>query len=127
MDAQGYVERCHRWRFGIIAVSLAAAVSSLALIARLELRPQLAELLPEGDPVTLELERFLERVGASADFEILIKGGSPEERRRFADALVARLRLAKEGTWRQITYDLREELDFFRRRALLYLDYEDLA
>jgi predicted RND superfamily exporter protein len=47
-----------RFPFRLILVSLCLTVVSALLAMRLELRPQLSQLLPEGQPSVRELDRL---------------------------------------------------------------------
>jgi hypothetical protein len=121
-----YIEWLRR-RAGLMLLGffLAAGLAGY-LASRLELRAQFSELLPEGDPAVVQLDRLLKRVGASTLFVVMLESDRPEENRAFARDLVARLEKAPAGTWRSISYETSQEKAFLEKYGILYADLEDL-
>jgi predicted RND superfamily exporter protein len=125
--AFAYVEWIRRRYVMILFLAFFAALGGAFLASRLELRAQFSELLPEGDPAVVELDRLLKKVGASTLFVVLVESESPEKNRAFAKSLVEKLKSHPPHTWRSISYETSEERAFFEKNGLLYADVEDLV
>jgi uncharacterized protein len=125
--AFAYVEWIRRRYSAILVLALLAALGGGFLASRLELRAQFSELLPEGDPAVVELDRLLKRVGASTLFAVMVESPNPEKNRAFAKSLVDKLKQQPPITWRSISYETSEARAFFEDNGLLYADLEDLV
>jgi uncharacterized protein len=97
------------------------------LASRLQLRAQISELLPEGDPAVVQFDRLLARVGASTTFNLLLTSDSALKNRALAVVLAKRFAEKPPGTWRSISYETSQERAFFDSYSLLYADLEDLV
>jgi uncharacterized protein len=97
------------------------------LASRLQLRAQISELLPEGDPAVVQFDRLLARVGASTTFNLLLTSDSALKNRALAVILAKRFAEKPPGTWRSISYETSQERAFFDSYSLLYADLEDLV
>src|SRR5690242_15331378 len=87
-----YVRALSRHDLAICLGALAAFVAALVVAARLHLRSDFRELLPQDDPELKDLQKIGDRVGGRSTLVIAIEGSVPDANRRFADALVANLR-----------------------------------
>ncbi|HEY0138222.1 MAG TPA: MMPL family transporter [Nannocystis sp.] len=115
-------------RFHRLVLVLAVVVTALAgwQASRLHIDSDLRSLLPAGDPVLVSLDRIETSFGALGSVNIVVKDGTPEQRRAFADELAARI--AESPLVRDVEYRLRSE--FFADHALYYFsdaEMEQLA
>ena len=106
-------------RFHRLVLILAVVVTALAgwIASRLHVDSDLRSLLPSGDPVLVSLDRIESSFGALGSVNIVVKGGSVEQRHAFADALAERA--SHSELVRDVEYRLRS--DFFADHALYYL------
>lgn len=90
------VERYVRWlgrRTGLVlGCSIALALLASLSLVRLEFDVGLVSMLPKGSPRFADYERFIKRFGAQDLAVALVRGSTPEEARRFADAFADALR-----------------------------------
>ena len=116
------------WRRPALVLAVAALLAAVAggLASRLELRTNVAELLPSRDPAVGELQRLAEHVGGTSILQIAIESDDRAANLRFADALASRLRALGPGVVADVTYDIRAAQAFFRARHLLYASLADL-
>lgn len=114
----------HTGRFLIVAAVVALA--SLTLASRLELRLRFEQLLPQGRPSVVALERLQKNVPAGSRLFVIAEGGSSAAQRAFADALVARLRALSPSWLADVSDGVGEARVFLEPRAGLFLELEDL-
>ncbi|MGI5861809.1 MAG: efflux RND transporter permease subunit [Myxococcales bacterium] len=111
-------------RHPLVALALAGLLTACGmwLSARLSLNADLTELLPRTFQSVRDLDMLRERFGGMGYVVIVGMEAEPEALRRFADDTAAKLE-----TLEGIRFvDYRRETDFFRERALYYLQLDDL-
>ena len=99
----------------VLAVVVTACAGWIA--SRLHVDSDLRSLLPSGDPVLVSLDRIEASFGALGSVNIVVKDGTPQQRRAFADALAEKVSTSE--LVRDVEYRLRS--DFFADHALYYL------
>jgi predicted RND superfamily exporter protein len=121
-----YVRALSRHDLAICLGALAAFVAALVVAARLHLRSDFRELLPQDDPELKDLQKIGDRVGGRSTLVIAVEGPVPAANRRFADALVANLRPLIGRDLNAIDYRADATKAFFERNKILYADLADL-
>jgi predicted RND superfamily exporter protein len=121
-----YTAFLERRAHAVLAVAALVTVASALLASRLELRTNVAELLPSRDPAVVELERLSRSLDGTAVLQIAIESPDRDANLRFAGALAARLQTLPRDTVSSVLYDVRQERQFFRDRQWLYVPLEDL-
>ncbi|MFQ5747261.1 MAG: RND family transporter [Gemmatimonadota bacterium] len=106
----------------VLLGALAASVVGAIFSAKLKLRSDLAELLPDSYESVRALNEMKARVGGIGQLRVVLAGDDFPALESFAQALEPRL-LASEYVG---LVDYRNDLDFFERNALLYLDASEL-
>lgn len=101
---------------GVLGVVAATGAS------RLKLDPDITQLLPSSYESVRNVDSLRERFGGVGNVVVLVRGGSREARRSFADQITAELQ--KLPTVRYV--DARIPVEFFEDRALYFLDRTDL-
>jgi uncharacterized protein len=116
------------WRRHRLVLALAAVLTlACALLAtRLELRTNVAELLPSRDPAVEQLQRLSRRIGGTAILQIAIESPDRDANLRLAGAVTAELRKLPPEVLQMATFDVRDERQFFADRKWLYADRDDL-
>ncbi|HEX4335265.1 MAG TPA: MMPL family transporter [Polyangiaceae bacterium] len=115
-----------RYPLRLIALSLALTAAGAFLAMHLELRPQLSQLLPEGQPSVRELERLRSRTSGVSNLFIVVEGGDVAARRKLGDDVLADLR-ALGPRWVGSAEDgVQAARAFLRPRAMLFLSEPDL-
>jgi predicted RND superfamily exporter protein len=110
----------------LIALSLLLTAMGASLAMHLELRPQLSQLLPEGQPSVRELDRLRSRTSGVSNLFIVVEGGDVASRRRLGDDVLADLR-ALGPRWVGSAEDgVQAARDFLRPRAMLFLEPAEL-
>ena len=104
----------------VMAVALAAGTFSAR---RLELDPDITQLLPPSYASVRNVEALRARFGGVGYVVLLVEGGDPAARRRFADDIAPRLAALETVQY----VDHRLPVEFFEERGLYYLDQVDLA
>jgi uncharacterized protein len=112
------------FRHGWLTLSL---LGLLALVAgsgaaRLKLDPDITRLLPASYGSVQDVESLRERFGGVGNVVLLVRGGTAETRRSFADHVTGKL--AALPSVRSV--DAKLPLEFFEDRALYFLDRSDL-
>lgn len=110
----------HPWA----ALALAAVLTAAGLFAARDLRlsADLTQLLPPNLESVQGLEKLKERFGGIGYVVVVGQSRDPAALRRFADDIAPKLEALPEIRW----VEYQRAQDFFRDRALLYLDVEDL-
>jgi hypothetical protein len=116
------------WRRHRLVLALAALVTlaCAALATRLELRTNVAELLPSKDPAVEELQNLSKRVGGTSILQVAIESPDRDANLRLAGALTAKLRALPPDTIDSAVFDVRAERQFFLSRKWLYASLPDL-
>jgi predicted RND superfamily exporter protein len=110
----------HHW--AVLMAGLLITALSLGFASRLEVDSDMRALLPPDHPVVTGLSTAEMELGALSSLVIVVKGGSVEQRREFADAVVSEF----EGDLSIERVDAGVETDFFVERGLYYLDDEEM-
>jgi len=106
----------------VIALVVALCTAGTWAMSRLALDPDIAQLLPRSYASVRNVEALRDRFGGIGYVVILVEGGTPEARHRFADAVAPRL-----SELETVSYvDARRPTAFFEERALWFLDRADL-
>jgi predicted RND superfamily exporter protein len=110
----------HPW----LTLVLLGAVATLAAsgTARLKLDPDITRLLPASYASVRDVESLRARFGGVGNVVLLVRGGTPEARRSFADSITEKLEALP--TVRSV--DAKLPLEFFEDRALYFLERSDL-
>jgi predicted RND superfamily exporter protein/phosphatidylglycerophosphatase A len=130
----GRVTRALRAALALVAVTcfrrpklVALAVACLSALAawqmrRLTLDPDVAQLLPPWYESVQDVERLRERFGGVGYVVLLVEGGTPEARRKFADDVAPALERLPSVKF----VDHRTPVEFFEDRGLYFADLPDL-
>jgi hypothetical protein len=116
------------WKRHRLVLGIAAAVTlaCAALATRLELRTNVAELLPSQDPAVEELQYLSKRIGGTSILQIAIESPDRDANLRLAGALEAELKKLPADTIESAVYDVRAERKFFLSRKWLYAPLGEL-
>lgn len=112
------------FRHGITTLLVAAVLAAVAAFgaSRLKLDPDLSELLPSSHESVRNVEALRERFGGIGNVVLVVRGGTPEARHAFVDAVSPELERLST-----ISYvDARRPVEFFEKRALYFLEKRDL-
>ncbi|HEX4461892.1 MAG TPA: MMPL family transporter [Polyangia bacterium] len=114
-------------RHGLVLFLAALTTLVFALLAtRLELRTNVAELLPSRDPAVEELQYLSKRIGGTSILEIAIESPDREANLSLAGKLTAELRQLPPDVIQSAVYDVRAEREFFKSRQWLYAPLSEL-
>jgi predicted RND superfamily exporter protein len=113
---------CFRHGVRTVLAALVVAVVAAVGASRLKLDPDLSELLPPWYDSVENLETLRERFGGIGNVVVVARGGSPEARRAFAEAVAPELERLPSVHY----VDTRRPNDFFEKRALYFVDKKDL-
>ncbi|MCC6557892.1 MAG: MMPL family transporter [Polyangiaceae bacterium] len=105
----------------IALVALAAALGTWSA-GRLKIDPDITQLLPPSYPSVQGVEALRARFGGVGYVVLLVEGGDPAARRRFADEIAPRLERLETVQY----VDHRLPVEFFEDRALYFADRPDL-
>jgi predicted RND superfamily exporter protein len=106
--------------------ALVLFVLALLAAARLQLRSDFTELLPQDDPELKQLRDLGDRIGASSNLIVAVQGPDPGANERFAEALVGNLQRLIGTDLRAIDYRADAGKAFFEHNKALYADQRDL-
>jgi predicted RND superfamily exporter protein len=107
-----------RTLLGVAVLAVLAAFGA----SRLTLDPDLAELLPPSYESVRNVDTLRERFGGVGNVVVLVRGGTPEARHAFADAVEPELARLPSIHF----VDARRPTEFFEKRALYFVDKPDL-
>ena len=112
------------FRHGVRTLLAAAVVAVVAAFgaSRLKLDPDLSELLPPWYESVRNVESLRARFGGVGNVVVLVRGGTPEARHAFADAVVPELERLPTVHY----VDAHRPTEFFEKRALYFVDKADL-
>jgi predicted RND superfamily exporter protein len=110
----------------VLAVATLAGLGCALLATRLELRTNVAELLPSRDPAVEELQRLSRRIGGTAILQIAIESPDRDDNLALAAQLTQKLRALPPDVIQSAVYDVRAEREFFLSRKWLYASLPDL-
>lgn len=108
---------------GILILAGVLTVIAGLLASRLKIESDLRALLPGDHPVIESLESIESSFVRLGSVNVLVEGGSAEERRAFADAVAGPLEALPEIS--DVEYRLRS--DYFAEHALYYLSDEEMG
>jgi predicted RND superfamily exporter protein len=101
----------------VLLLGLVLTVAAGWRASMLHIDSDLRALLPQDHPVVTNLDRIEETFGALGSVNVVVKGGNPEARHAFADAVAAELE--EHPSLDQVEYRL--QTSFFLDHALYYL------
>lgn len=112
------------YRHGFITLGIAAVIGVVSALgaSRLTLDPDIAELLPPSRESVQNVEALRKRFGGIGNVVLLVRGGSAEARRSFADRVTPELERLDSVSY----VEARRPRQFFEDRALYFLDQADL-
>ena len=105
----------------VVVLSALVLLISLGLARRLELRTDIAELLPSDDPGVVALHKTSKRIGDMSLLLVGIHSPDKEANVRYAEAVTTRLRQLPAKTVALATYNVRDIRDFFKSNQWLYV------
>jgi len=116
------------WRRHRLVLGVAFAFTALfaILATRLELRTNVAELLPSKDPAVEELQYLSKRIGGTSILQIAIESPDRDANLRLAGAIEKELLKLPPDTLESAVWDVRKERQFFLSRKWLYAPLDEL-
>jgi predicted RND superfamily exporter protein len=122
-----YAAFLSRHRVPFLLAALGMTIAGGLVAARLELKSEFRDLLPEGAASVRELDRIERRMGAVQSLYIAIRGGDLRARQSFAEEAVKALRAQiPPEVLGSIDYTVAEARQFFEKHRHLYADLADL-
>jgi predicted RND superfamily exporter protein len=121
-----YVAFLQRRAGWVLAAAVLLAAGSALLASHLELRTNVAELLPSRDPAVVELERLGRSLDGTSILQIAIESPDRAANLAVAAGLTDGLRKLPADTLSTAAYDVRAERKFFEDRKWLYVPLADL-
>ena len=127
--AERWVRFADRRRRSLLTVCALFAVAGGVGTARLysDLRPDLAELLPENSRSALDMAAVTARMGGFAEESVILAGADPITLEILADDLVEKLEAAPPGLIRSIEARFDPVRQFYLPRLLLFPPVSDLV
>lgn len=107
----------------VLALAVVLTIGASYLASRLRVDSDLRSLLPQSHPVLKSLDQIEGSFGALGSVNVVVKDGTPEQRRAVADAIAERAQ--KSSLVRDVEYRLRG--DFFADHALYYLSDPEMT
>lgn len=115
---------------GIVAfvgVLLAAIGGYFTALLYSNLRTSIEELLPSSAPSSVDLRRIGSRLKTVENLVILAFSADTRASKRFVTDLAERLGRLPRDVVAGVEYRVDREVSFFRKRAALFIDYDDLS
>ena len=106
----------------LLAFSVVALAVFVYLSGHLEFRGSFLELLPQSAREVKDLQLVAQKAGGDGYLVMQVLGGTPEDRRRFAEAVVPKLEQLPDVRYVEYRYSI----EFFRKHALWLLAPEKL-
>jgi predicted RND superfamily exporter protein len=116
----------YRRHLAVLAVTLCIAALAGWRAARLSLRTDFAELLPEKDPAVVVMREMTKRITGLSTVVVAVEGPSPEANRRYVDDLVPRLQQLGLPEIKDVEWGVQPEREFFRKNKFLYASVAQL-
>jgi predicted RND superfamily exporter protein len=113
---------CFRHPLRTLAGLALLTVLATVGVARTKIDPDISELLPASHESVRNLEALRAQFGGVGYVALVVRGGTPEARRAFADQIVPKLEQLPTVGYATA----RVPIEFFRERALYFLDLPDL-
>lgn len=107
----------------VLVLALVLTAASGYLSSRLRVDSDMRSILPHDHPVLTSLDQIETSFGALGSVNIVVKDGTAEQRRAFADAIAEQV--GQSPLVRDVEYRLRSE--FFADHALYYLSDPEMA
>jgi uncharacterized protein len=123
---EAYVSFLWRHYRAVLAGAALVTLAFAGLATRLELRTNVAELLPSRDPAVEELHRLGTRIGGTSVLQIAVESPDRDANVKLAAALTAKLRALGPDVLSMATFDVRPEKKFFWDHRWLYASLDDL-
>lgn len=106
----------------ILVFSILLTIFSIWLASHLQIKSSLTELLPQDTEHVRNLDEISKRAGGVGYLIVALEHGKPETMEQFADDLNERI---KDNSHIRFIYH-KNDLDFIKRHALLFLSVKDL-
>lgn len=90
------------------------------------LRTDVEELLPQNARSVLDLEVVKDRLQATDSIALILEHPDPKLLAQFASELETKLRAQSKEIISRVESSIREELEFYQRRQLLFMEVSDL-
>lgn len=113
---------CHRHGLSTLLVAGLLGLAAAWGAARLTLDPDISELLPPSQASVRSLDDLRRRFGGVGNVVVLVRGGTPEVRRAYAERVASEIERLPSVRY----VEVRRPLEFFEDRALYYLERGDL-
>jgi hypothetical protein len=126
--ARAFVRFADRHRVAILAACTVAAIAGAVGTVRLysDLRPDVAQLLPETTRSAIDLDEVTRRVGGFAEDTVILHGADSLTLRVFADDLADKLNAGPADLVRWVEYKIDDVQDFYRPRLLFFPEKREL-
>jgi uncharacterized protein len=113
---------CFRHGMRTLLAAVVVAVVAAFGASRLKLDPDLSELLPPSYESVKNVDSLRERFGGVGNVVLVVRGGTPDARHAFTEAVVPELERLPTVHY----VDARRPAEFFEKRALYFMDQADL-
>lgn len=113
---------CFRHGFAALALLSVLGAVAAAGISRLKLDPDITQLLPPTYQSVKDVEALRDRFGGIGYVALIVRGGTPEARRTFADRVTPELERLPEVRYA----NARVPVEFFKDRGLYFLEDQKL-
>ncbi|MFH0800160.1 MAG: MMPL family transporter [Pseudomonadota bacterium] len=110
----------------IVLASLVLFAVSIHFVAKLSVKSNFKEMLPQHAPSVIELGRIEKRVRSTDNLIILVGNSDWPTIRAFVDNLVEKIRTDFKGDVGRIEYDVTKVKNYYDHNKYLYIDLEDL-
>ena len=110
----------------VVIVIVVSALIATFTAAKLSIRSDLKELLPDNYQSVKELNKMLERVGGIGSLIVVAQSPDIEANKHFMDDLAKNLQELPPGTIRYVDYKPDDVREFYENNFLYYLDLNDL-
>ena len=114
------------WTIFVFATLLFAACLPFAVRLYGDLRTDLRELLPQGAPAAVGLEKLEKRIGGLSHLAIVVRTDNLKAGERFVDALAAKVKQLPPSLVAQVHWRVDAEKEFLDQHGALYADLKDL-
>lgn len=121
-----YAKILYRLSFVIVAASILLFAISGHFVAKLRVKSDFKEMLPDSAPSVIELNRIEKRVRSTDNLIILIGGADWPMIKKCVDDVVARIGEELKNEVGRIEYNVTDIKDYYDHNKYLYIDLEDL-
>lgn len=122
-----YITAIYKKYILTLILFVAIIIFGIHYAAKLKLKSDFAELLPENYPSVVYMKKLIKRVGGLGSLFIAIESDNLEASMRFADDLVESMKKnLPPKTFKYIDYNMTDLKNFYEKNKYLYIDYVDL-